>query len=73
MKRLPRLGRSWWRWSQGQVQGMLDAGVIQPPISERASAPVLVRKKDGKVRWCLDYMVASHDRLKKCAENDIPL
>ena len=52
---------------------MLDAGVIQPPISERASAPVLVRKKDGKVRWCLDYMVASHDRLKKCAENDIPL
>ena len=43
------------RENQGQVQGMLDAGVIQPPISERASAPVLVRKKDGQVQWCLDY------------------
>ena len=34
---------------------MLDAGVIQPSISEWASAPVLIRKKDGQVRWCLDY------------------
>jgi hypothetical protein len=34
---------------------MLDARVIQPSVSEWASAPVLIRKKDGQVRWCLDY------------------
>jgi hypothetical protein len=32
---------------------MLDAGVIQPSVSEWA--PILIRKKDGQVRWCLDY------------------
>ena len=34
---------------------MLVADVIQPSISEWASTPVLIRKKDGQVRWCLDY------------------
>ena len=34
---------------------MLDVGVIQLSISEWVSAPVLIRKKDGQVRWCLDY------------------
>ncbi|VDH93238.1 Hypothetical predicted protein [Mytilus galloprovincialis] len=34
---------------------MLDAGIIEPSISEWASAPVLVRKRDGNVRWCIDY------------------
>jgi hypothetical protein len=34
---------------------MLDAGVTQPSISEWASAPVLIMKKDGNVRWCLGY------------------
>jgi hypothetical protein len=32
------------------LKKMLDAGVIQPSISEWASAPVLIRKKDGQVR-----------------------
>ena len=40
---------------EGHLKKMLDAGVIQPSISEWASAPVLIRKKDGQVRWCLDY------------------
>ncbi|XP_053403251.1 uncharacterized protein LOC123555723 [Mercenaria mercenaria] len=30
---------------------MLEAGVIQESTSEWASAPVLIRKKDGTVRW----------------------
>ena len=34
---------------------MLDAKVIKPSSSEWASAPVLVRKKDGEVRYTVDY------------------
>ncbi len=34
---------------------MLQAKVIQPSVSEWAAAPVLIRKRDGQVRWCLDY------------------
>ena len=37
------------------LQHMLAAGVIQPSSSEWASAPVLVRKKDGTLRYCIDY------------------
>jgi hypothetical protein len=37
------------------LQEMLAAGVVQPSISPWAAAPVLVRKKDGGVRWCIDY------------------
>ena len=34
---------------------MEKAGVVQPSNSECASAPVLVRKRDGSVVWCVDY------------------
>ena len=34
---------------------MIDAGVIQPSQLPWASAPVLIWKKDGKIKWCLDY------------------
>ena len=34
---------------------MLQAGVIEPSISECASPPVLIRKSDGKVRYAIDY------------------
>ena len=37
------------------IQKMLDAGVIRPSVSEWASSPVLIRKKDKTVRYCLDY------------------
>ena len=37
------------------LKKMLDAGVIQPSNSDWASAPVLVRKKDGSVRYCVDF------------------
>ena len=40
---------------EAHLKKMLDAGVIQPSILEWASALVLIRKKDGQVRWCLDY------------------
>ena len=40
---------------KAHLEKMLKAGVIKPSISECASAPVLVRKRDGTVRWCVDY------------------
>ena len=40
---------------KAHLDKMERAGVIQPSQSEWASAPVLVRKRDGGVRWCIDY------------------
>ena len=40
---------------EAHLQQMLEAGIIEPSTSEWASAPVLIRKRDGKVRWCVDY------------------
>ncbi len=37
------------------LQAMLDADVIQPSSSPWSSAPVLVRKKGGGLRWCVDF------------------
>ena len=34
---------------------MLDKNVIQESSSEWAATPVLVRKKDGTLRYCIDY------------------
>ena len=38
-----------------QVAEMLDQGVIQPSRSPWASPIVLVKKKDGNFRFCIDY------------------
>jgi transposase InsO family protein/predicted aspartyl protease len=51
---------------EGHLQSMLNQGVIQPSCSEWAAAPVLVRKKDGSVRYCIDYR-ALNDRTIKDA------
>ncbi|XP_048251534.1 uncharacterized protein LOC125379302 [Haliotis rufescens] len=40
---------------EAHLTKMLKAGVIQPSTSEWAAAPVLIRKSDGGVRWCVDY------------------
>ena len=37
------------------IKDQLAAGVISPSISPWASGTVLVRKPDGKVRYCIDY------------------
>lgn len=38
-----------------ELKRMLETGVIKPGQSPWASPVVLVRKKDGKIRFCVDY------------------
>ena len=45
---------------------MLDAGVVVPSTSDWASPVVLVRKKDGGVRWCVDYRQLNEVTVKDC-------
>ena len=40
---------------EAHLKKMLEAGVIQESTSEWASSPVLIRKRDGSVRYCIDY------------------
>ncbi|KAG5869285.1 hypothetical protein JTB14_028624 [Gonioctena quinquepunctata] len=38
-----------------EIQRLLEAGVIVPSMSEYCSPVVLTPKKDGKLRFCVDY------------------
>ena len=38
-----------------QLSKMQDGGVIQPSNSSWVSPVVLVRKRDGSLRFCVDY------------------
>ena len=43
---------------------MLETGVISESSSDWASAPVLVRKKDGSVRYCVDFRCLNDKTVK---------
>lgn len=38
-----------------QIQDWLKDGVISPSVSEYSSPLVPVKKKDGSIRWCVDF------------------
>ena len=40
---------------QSQVREMLAEGLIEPSVSPYSSPIVMVRKKDGRFRFCVDY------------------
>jgi hypothetical protein len=44
--------------------GMLEARVVQESNSDWSAAPVLVRKRDGKVRYCLDFRPLNNVTIK---------
>ena len=49
---------------EAHLKKMLDAGVIQESVSEWASSPVLIRKRDGSVQWCIDYRALNNVTVK---------
>ena len=49
---------------EAHLKKMLEAGVIRESTSEWASAPVLIRKRDGSVRWCIDYRALNEVTVK---------
>ena len=54
-QRMRRVPRGFEGDEEKNLRAMLETGVIQPSTLPWASTPVLVRKKDGGVRWCLDF------------------
>ena len=51
-----------------QVDGMLKRGVIEECTSPWSSLVVLVKKKDGTTRFCVDYRKLNHVTIKNAYE-----
>ena len=60
-RRLP-LGKR--KTEQEEVKSMIERGVIQPSTSPWASPIVLVTKKDGTIRFCVDYRALNNVSIK---------
>ena len=40
---------------EGEIEVMINEGIIEPANSEWASPMVIIKKKDGAIRLCVDY------------------
>ena len=49
---------------QEQLQEMLQDGVVRPSISPWASPVVMVKKKDGTLRFCIDFRKLNDQTIK---------
>ena len=60
--RLPpyRLPQAYRDTVKSELQDMLSAGIIEPSTSEWSAPIVLVKKKDGSLRLCVDYRKLNH-------------
>lgn len=50
---------------RGMIDEMLQAGVIRESVSDYASPIILVRKKDGNIRLCVDYRLLNSVTVKE--------
>ena len=55
---------------EGHLNKMLDSGIIVESESDWASPVTLVHKRDGSVRWCVDYHKLNAQTIKDC--NPLP-
>ena len=65
-EKMRRVPPSYQEEEQKHLDDMVKAGVIKPSSSPFASAPVLVRKKDGKLRYCIDFRRLNNMTKKVC-------
>jgi hypothetical protein len=59
-----RIPPSMYEEVRGHLQKLLDTGVIRESDSPYASGVVLVRKKNGKLRFCVDYRQLNQRTIK---------
>ena len=52
------------RQEKEYLDKLLQQGVIEPSFSEWSAAPVLVRKKSGELRYCIDYRALNEKTVK---------